>query len=60
MAAGGKPEEVLEQLRKDEQAKPEPDRNPELLRNLADARTLLELSNNRLDALAPLRRRLEG
>ena len=60
VAAGGKPEEVLEQLRKDEQAKPEPDRNPELLRNLADARTLLELSNNRLDALAPLRRRLEG
>jgi hypothetical protein len=60
VAAGRKPDAVLDQLQKEEEAKPEPERNPELLRNLADAKTLLELSGNRLDALAALRRRVGG
>jgi hypothetical protein len=60
VAAGRKPAEVVDQLCQEEEAKPERDRNPELLRHLADARTLVELSGNRLDALAALRRRPEG
>ncbi|MFM7547390.1 MAG: hypothetical protein ACKO8I_00655, partial [Cyanobacteriota bacterium] len=60
VAAGKQPDEVLDQLMKEEEAKPEPDRDQTLLRNLADATTLLRVSGNRIDALAALRRRPEG
>jgi hypothetical protein len=51
---------VLDQLKKEEEAKPEPERDNTLLRNLADASTLLRVSGNRIDAMAALRRRPEG
>jgi hypothetical protein len=60
VAAGKKPDEVLDQLKKEEEAKPEPERDKALLRNLADASTLLRVSGNRVDALEALRRRPEG
>ena len=60
MAAGQKPEAVLEQLKQEEEAKPEAERDTTLLRNLEDASTLLRLSGNRLEALEALRRRPEG
>ncbi|MFM8277241.1 MAG: hypothetical protein ACKN89_09725, partial [Cyanobium sp.] len=55
VAAGQQPEAVLEQLKREEEAKPEAERDSTLLRNLEDARTLLRLSGNRLDVLRPLR-----
>jgi len=60
VAAGKKPDEVLDQLKKDEEAKPEPERDNALLRNLAHASTLLRVSGNRVEALAALGRRPEG
>ncbi|MEB3167606.1 MAG: hypothetical protein VKK97_02635 [Synechococcaceae cyanobacterium] len=60
VAAGQQPEVVLEQLKREEEAKPEAERDSTLLRNLEDARTLLRLSGNRLEALQALRRRPEG
>ena len=60
VAAGKQPDEVLDQLKKEEEAKPEPERDNTLLRNLANATTLLRVSGNRIDALAALRRRPEG
>jgi hypothetical protein len=60
VAAGKKPDEVLDQLKKEEEAKPEPERDKALLRNLDNASTLLRVSGNRIDALAALRRRPEG
>ena len=60
VAAGKKPDEVLDQLTKEEEAKPEPERDKALLLNLANATTLLRVSGNRIDALATLRRRPEG
>ena len=54
VAAGQKPEAVLEQLKQQEEEKPEAERNNTLLRNLEDARTLLRVSGNRLDVLRPL------
>jgi len=60
VAAGKQPDAVLDQLKKDEEAKPEPERDKALLRNLANATTLLRVSGNRIDALAALRRRPEG
>lgn len=60
VAAGKKPDEVLDQLKKEEEDKPEPERDKALLRNLADASTLLRVSGNRVDALEALRRRPEG
>jgi hypothetical protein len=60
VAAGKQADEVLDQLKKQEEAKPEPERDNTLLRNLADASTLLRVSGNRIDALAALRRRPEG
>lgn len=60
VAAGKQPDEVLDQLKKEEEAKPEPDRDKTLLRNLANATTLLRVSGNRIDALAALRRQPEG
>ena len=55
VASGQQPEAVLEQLKREEEAKPEAERDSTLLRNLEDARTLLRLSGNRLDVLRPLR-----
>jgi len=60
VAAGKQPDEVLDQLKKEEEAKPEPERDKALLRNLANATTLLRVSGNRIDALAALRRQPEG
>ena len=60
VAAGKQPDEVLDQLTKEEEAKPEPERDNTLLRNLANASTLLRVSGNRIDALAALRRQPEG
>lgn len=60
VAAGKQPDEVLDQLTKEEEAKPEPERDNTLLRNLANATTLLRVSGNRIDALAALRRQPEG
>lgn len=60
VAAGKQPDEVLDQLKKEEEAKPEPERDNTLLRNLANASTLLRVSGNRIDALAALRRQPEG
>ena len=60
VAAGKKPDEVLDQLKNEEEAKPEPERDKALLRNLANATTLLRVSGNRIDALAALRRQPEG
>jgi hypothetical protein len=60
LAAGKKPDEVLDQLKKEEEAKPEPERDNTLLRNLANATTLLRVSGNRVEALEALRRRPEG
>lgn len=60
VAAGKKPDEVLDQLKREEEAKPEPERDKALLRNLANATTLLRVSGNRIDALAALRRQPEG
>jgi hypothetical protein len=54
VAAGQKPEAVLEQLKQQEEEKPEAERDNTLLRNLADASTLLRVSGNRLDVLRPL------
>ena len=60
VAAGKQPNEVLDQLKTEEEAKPEPERDKALLRDLANASTLLRVSGNRIDALAALRRRPEG
>jgi hypothetical protein len=60
VAAGKQPDEVLDQLKNEEEAKPEPERDKALLRNLANATTLLRVSGNRIDALAALRRQPEG
>ena len=60
VAAGKKPDEVLDQLKKEEEAKPEPERDKALLRNLANATTLLRVSGNRVETLEALRRRPEG
>lgn len=60
VAAGKQPDEVLDQLKKEEEAKPEQERDKALLRNLANATTLLRVSGNRIDALAALRRQPEG
>lgn len=55
VAAGQKPEAVLEQLKQQEEEKPENERDNTLLRNLSNAETLLRVSGNRLDVLRPLR-----
>lgn len=55
VAAGQKPEAVLEQLKQQEEEKPETERDNTLLRNLSNAKTLLRVSGNRLDVLRPLR-----
>ena len=60
VAAGKQPNEVLNQLKEEEEAKPERERDNTLLQKLADASTLLRVSGNRIDALAALRRRPEG
>lgn len=60
VAAGKRPDEVLDQLKKEEEVKPEPERDKALLRNLANASTLLRVGGNRLEALEALRRRPEG
>lgn len=54
VAAGQKPDAVLEQLKTQEEAKPEAERDTTLLRNLEDASTLVRVSGNRLDVLRPL------
>ena len=53
--AGQKPDAVLQQLKKQEKAKPEPERDDTLLLNLTNAETLLRVSGNRLDVLRSLR-----
>ena len=55
VAAGQKPEAVLEHLKKQEEAKPVAERDNTLLSNLTNAETLLRVSGNRLDVLRPLR-----
>jgi hypothetical protein len=60
VAAGQKPEAVLEQLKQLEEDKPPQDRDNTLLRNLSNAETLLRVSGNRLDVLRPLRRQPGG
>jgi hypothetical protein len=60
VAEGSKPDEVLNDLRKQEEAKPEAERDNTLLRNLSNAETLLRVSGNRLDVLRPLRRQPGG
>jgi hypothetical protein len=60
VAAGQKPDAVLEQLKKQEEAKPVEERDNTLLRNLNNAETLLRVSGNRLDVLRPLRRQPGG
>jgi hypothetical protein len=60
VAAGKQPDEVLDQLKKEEEAKPEPERDKALLLNLANATTLLRVSGNRVETLEALRRRPEG
>lgn len=60
VAAGQKPEAVLEKLKKEEEAKPLEERDNTLMRNLSNAETLLRVSGNRLDVLRPLRRQPGG
>lgn len=58
VAAGEQPAEVLSRLRAEERRKPQPD--PELLRKLGNAATLLRVSGNQIDGLAALRRQPGG
>jgi len=60
VAAGQKPDAVLEKLKKLEEDKPPQERDNTLLRNLSNAETLLRVSGNRLDVLRPLRRQPGG
>jgi hypothetical protein len=56
MAKGVQADETLSRLKAEEAAKPEQERDPELLRQITNAETLLRVGGNRLEVLRPLRR----
>ncbi len=60
VAEGVQPDEALLRLKVEEEAKPEQERDPDLLRKIAGAQTLLRVSGNQFESLRPLRRRPGG